>query len=251
VTPLPVRAEYLNVWREDLSDFVPVDVLETCTDFAVHERPPQPGITYTAFCDAAGGTDSDSFTLAVAHYDKAHETVIMDLCRERAPRFVPAAVIAEFAQLLKLYRISSVMGDSFAGGFHADEWTRNGITFRSYPRTTSENYLHALPLLLSGRVQLIDSSKLRAQLASLERHVLAGREVVRHPAGGFCSRRHRCRRRWCDRGGKTGCGGAGSADRDADYHQRHGTIRDPTDAGLTTTQKFYKYFAETPWRPYW
>lgn len=182
MTPLPVRAEYLNVWREDLSDFVPVDVLETCTDFAVHERPPQPGITYTAFCDAAGGTDSDSFTLAVAHYDKAHETVIMDLCRERAPRFVPAAVIAEFAQLLKLYRISSVMGDSFAGGFHADEWTRNGITFRSYPRTTSENYLHALPLLLSGRVQLIDSSKLRAQLASLERHVLAGREVVRHPA---------------------------------------------------------------------
>ena len=74
------------------------------------------------------------------------------------------------------------MGDSFAGGFHADEWTRNGITFRSCPRTTSENYLHALPLLLSGRVQLIDSSKLRAQLASLERHVLAGREVVRHPA---------------------------------------------------------------------
>lgn len=69
---------------------MPVDVLETCTDFAVHERPPQPGITYTAFCDAAGGTGSDSFTLAVAHYDKAHETVIMDLCRERAPRFVPA-----------------------------------------------------------------------------------------------------------------------------------------------------------------
>ena len=161
---------------------MPVDVLETCTDFAVHERPPQPGITYTAFCGAAGGTGSDSFTLAVAHYDKAHETVIMDLCRERAPRFVPAAVTAEFAQLLKLYRISSVMGDSFAGGFHADEWTRNGITFRSCPRTTSENYLHALPLLLSGRVQLIDSSKLRAQLASLERHVLAGREVVRHPA---------------------------------------------------------------------
>ena len=110
--------------------------------------------------------------------------------------------------------------------------------------------MHALPLLLSGRVQLIDSSELRAQLASLERHVLAGREVVRHPAvasahddiaaaaaGAIAA--------------VTGCGGAGSADRDADYHQRHGTIRDPTDAGLTTTQKFYKYFAETPWHPYW
>jgi len=29
--------------------------------------------------------------------------------------------------------------------------------------------------------RLIDSSTLRVQLASLERHVLAGREVVRHP----------------------------------------------------------------------
>ncbi len=176
------RAEYLNIWREDLSDFVPLDVVESCTDFGVHEWPPQPSIQYTAFCDAAGGTGSDSFTVAIAHHNKSPDTVVVDLVRERAPRFVPAAVIGEFAQLLKLYRISSVMGDSFAGGFHADEWTRNGITFRSCPRTTSENYLHALPLLLSGRVRLIDSSKLRAQLSSLERHVLAGREVVRHPA---------------------------------------------------------------------
>jgi hypothetical protein len=176
------RAEYLNIWREDSSDFVPLEVVESCTDFDVHERSPQPSITYTAFCDAAGGTGSDSFTLAVAHYDKAHETVIVDLCRERKPRFVPRDVIAEFAQLLKLYGVTSVISDAFAGGFHADEWTRNGITFRSCHRTTSENYLHALPLLLSGRVRLIDSSMLRAQLASLERHVLAGREVVRHPA---------------------------------------------------------------------
>jgi hypothetical protein len=37
-------------------------------------------------------------------------------------------------------------------------------------------------MLLSGRVRLIDNMTLRAQLASLERHVLAGREVVRRPA---------------------------------------------------------------------
>ena len=176
------RAEYLNVWREDLSDFIPLDAVESCTDFGVHERPPQRGITYTAFCDPASGTGTDSFAVSIVHYDKAHETVVVDLLRERKPRFVPAAVVAEFAQLLKLYGISVVMSDGFAGGFHSDEWARNGITFRSCPRTTSENYLHALPLLLSARARLIDSSTLRVQLASLERHVLAGREVVRHPA---------------------------------------------------------------------
>jgi hypothetical protein len=144
------RAEYLNVWREDLSDFVPLEVVENCTDFGVHERPPQPGVVYTAFCDPASGTGTDSFTVSIGHYDKAKKTVVVDLVRERTPRFVPAAVVSEFAQLLKLYRINFVMGDSFAGGFHSDEWARNGITFRSCPRTTSENYLHALPLLLSG-----------------------------------------------------------------------------------------------------
>jgi hypothetical protein len=74
------------------------------------------------------------------------------------------------------------MSDRFAGGFAADEWTRNGIRFRPCERTTSANYLFALPLLLSGRVRLIDNATLRSQLASLERHALASGEVVRHPA---------------------------------------------------------------------
>lgn len=179
------RAEYLNVWREDLSDFVPLEVVESCTDFGVQERPPHSGVVYTRFFDPASGIGTDSFTVSIGHYDKAKKTVVVDLVRERKPRFVPAAVVAEFAQLLKLYGINFVMGDSFAGGFHSDECASNGITFRSCPRTTSENYLHALPLLLSGRVRLIDSSMLRVQLASLERHALAGREVVRHPAVAY------------------------------------------------------------------
>src|SRR6516165_6224136 len=54
--PLKAGAEFLNRWREDLSDFVPLDVIEACTDFNVSERPPLPGLNYTSFVDAAGGT---------------------------------------------------------------------------------------------------------------------------------------------------------------------------------------------------
>jgi hypothetical protein len=32
------RAEFENVWREDVSDFVPLDVIEACTDWGVTER---------------------------------------------------------------------------------------------------------------------------------------------------------------------------------------------------------------------
>ena len=175
-------AEFNNTWREDLSDFIPLEAVENCTDFGVHERPPQSGVKYFSFCDSAGGTGADSFTLSIAHYDRARDTVIVDVLREYKPRFVPRAVITELAQLLKAYGVSSVMSDNFAGNFHADEWLRASITFRSCPRTTSENYLFALPLLLSGRARLVDNATLRSQLASLERHALATGEVVRHPA---------------------------------------------------------------------
>jgi len=175
-------AEYLNRWRDDFSDFIPLDVVESCSDSGIHERPPLRNFSYVAYCDPAGGTGSDSFTIAIAHreYDQIN-TVYLDLLRERKPRFVPAAVISEYAELLRRYRIREVRGDKFAGGFHASEWQRNGITFKPSANTTAENYLHALPMLLSGRARLLDNPVLRTQLAGLERHAQAGgRETVTH-----------------------------------------------------------------------
>jgi hypothetical protein len=176
------RAEFQNIWREDLSDFIPLDAIENCTDFDVHERPPLPGIRYFAFADTAGGTGSDSFALAIAHYDRSRDLIIIDAVREYKPRFVPRLVIAELAKLLQAYGVASVMSDRFAGGFSSDEWTRNSVRFLACARNTSENYLFALPLLLAGRVRLVDGTTLRSQLSSLERHVMANTEVVRHPA---------------------------------------------------------------------
>jgi hypothetical protein len=63
-----------------------------------------------------------------------------------------------------------MQGDKFAGGFHADEWPRNGIIFSPSAKTTSENYLHALPMLVVGTCPLLDNARLRTQLAALERH---------------------------------------------------------------------------------
>ena len=173
------RAEFLNIWREDLSDFIPLDAIEACTDFAVHERAPMPNVTYVAYCDAAGGTGTDLFTLAIAHRGNPH---MLDVVRERKPRFVPAQVIAEYAEILKAYRVTKIRGDKYAIGFHADEWRNHGIEFIPCENTTSENYLSLLPLLLSGRVRLLDSMTLRGQLSSLERRVSsADRESVSHP----------------------------------------------------------------------
>jgi hypothetical protein len=94
--PARARSEYLSEWRDDLTDFIPADVIEGATDFGVRERAPDRGQTYYAFTDAAGGTGQDSFTLAIAHRGK-DGSAVLDVVRERRPRFVPAAVVAEYA----------------------------------------------------------------------------------------------------------------------------------------------------------
>jgi hypothetical protein len=179
--PFRGGAEYLGHWREDVADFAPPDAVEGATDFNIYERPPQPDTSYVCYVDAAGGTGADSFGLAIAH-KLPDQTVVLDLVRERKPRFVPAAVIAEWAPLLKSYGISEVRGDGFGGGFHSDEWTRNGITFTASEHTTSENYLYLLPMLLSRRARLINNTTLRNQLCGLERSISSGKEKITHAA---------------------------------------------------------------------
>jgi hypothetical protein len=171
-------AEFLNIWREDIADFLPIDVIEACTDWGVHERPSVAGIYYFAFTDAAGGTGKDSFTLAIAHVDG--DKIVIDLIRERQPRFVAADVIKEYADLLRSYGIGTVMSDNWGGGLHADEWVRNRIEFRKCPYDKSENYLRSLPLLMAKRGLLLDHAKQRLQLAGLERRVSGGHETIGH-----------------------------------------------------------------------
>jgi hypothetical protein len=181
--PARAKSEYLATWREDLSDFVPVDVIDACTDWGVRERPPLPKIGYRAFVDAAGGTGTDSFTMAIAHTDDGG-AVVLDVLRERKPRFVPAAVVAEYAELLRSYGITEVVGDRNAAAWCSDEFERRGVRYRPAVKPKSEIYLSALPQLLAGRARLLDNSRLRQQLAGLQRRVHpGGRESVDHLPG--------------------------------------------------------------------
>lgn len=182
--PSRARAEYLSLWREDIDDLIPADVIDGATDRGVIERAPEPGIRYTAFTDAAGGTGQDSFTLGIAHRNR-DGSAILDVLRERRPRFVPAAVVSEFADVCRAYRCASVTGDRYAAAWCSDEWSRNGIKYVPSERTASEIHVAGLPLLLAGRARLLDSDRLRTQLGALERRVHAGgRESVDHPPSG-------------------------------------------------------------------
>jgi hypothetical protein len=176
--PARAKSEYLAEWREDLSDFVPSEVIEGCTEWTCHERPFDPRFKYCAFTDAAGGTGSDSFTLAVAHRETDGRAVL-DVLRERRPRFVPAHVVSEFADLLHRYHCREVTGDRFSGGWCASEFQAHRINYRPSALSKSELYLAVLPMLSAGDAVLLDDERLRRQLSELERRAHAGnRESV-------------------------------------------------------------------------
>lgn len=180
--PSSAAAEYGAEFRTDVEQFVSLDVVEACVPPGVTEWPRDAKHQYFAFADPSGGS-SDSYTLAIAH--KEGQRAILDAVRERKPPFSPEAVTAEFAGLLKLYGISTVYGDKYAGEFPRELYRNHGITYRTAAKTRSELYLDMLPGLNSGSIDLLDVPKLVTQIVGLERRVARGaRESIDHAPNG-------------------------------------------------------------------
>lgn len=122
-------------------------------------------------------------TLAIGHAEERDgaTTVVLDCIRERRPPFSPEDVTAEFCALLGTYRVESVVGDRYGGAWCQEPFQRRCIRYEPADRPKSDLYRDALPLLTSGQVELLDSTKLKAQLVGLERRTArGGRDTIDH-----------------------------------------------------------------------
>jgi hypothetical protein len=157
-------------------------VVETSIVPGRYELPAVTGTNYTAFVDPSGGS-SDSMTIAVAHRDKG-DRLILDAIRERRPPFSPAAVVEEFAALLKTYRLSRIVGDRYGGEWPRERFREHGITYETSERTKSEIYLESLPRLNGAQIELLDNPRLANQIIGLERRTArGGKDSIDHGPG--------------------------------------------------------------------
>ncbi len=180
--PDAASAEYGAEFRSDLSDFVPRDVVTAATAQGRFEIAPIAGLSYVAFVDPSGGTGMDSMTLAVAHRDG--ERAILDAVREVRPPFSPEAVTQDFATLLKSYRVNRVQGDRYAGEWPRERFRTHGIDYDLSDRPKSDIYRDFLPVLNSGRAELLNLPRLASQLCGLERRTArSGRDSIDHSPG--------------------------------------------------------------------
>ena len=179
--PASAAAEYGAEFRDDIADFVPREVIDAVTVRGRMELLPTAGVLYRAFVDPSGGT-SDSMTLAIAH--RQGEIGVLDAVREIRPPFSPQNVVAEFAALLKAYRVHEVVGDRYAGEWPREQFRAAGVTYKLSDQPKSDLYRDALPLLNSGKVELLDVPRLASQFCGLERRTSrGGRDSIDHGPG--------------------------------------------------------------------
>ena len=181
--PASAAAEYGAEFRRDIESLIAIEAVRACVSPGVYERAPQHSITYRAYCDPSGGS-ADSMTLAIGHKDYAKQTVVTDALREVRAPFSPAAAVGEFAQLLKSYRVTKVVGDHYAGEWPGEQFAKFGISYEPSARPKSYLYVDLVPLINSRRIDLLDNTKLINQLCALERRTArSGRDSIDHPPG--------------------------------------------------------------------
>lgn len=150
--------------------------LDAAVAQGVRVRPPEPGIHYRAFADLSHGS-SDDAALAIGHLDGSRRVIDGVWTQLGRPPFDPKKVIPRFAAILRVYRISTVMADTFGtkapGLTFAADWQAAGITYRPSPLTKPQLYEHLEVALNSGEVVLPDDPVTLEQLAGLQ--VRAGR----------------------------------------------------------------------------
>ncbi|HUA81240.1 MAG TPA: hypothetical protein VL997_12760 [Dyella sp.] len=180
--PAAAASEYDAEFRDDIAQFVPREVIDACTVPDRRELLPASKVNYFAAVDPSGGS-SDSMTLGIAHEEGG--ATVLDAIREVRPPFSPEAVVADFAALLKSYRIRTVVGDRYGGEWCREPFRGHGIEYQLAELSASEIFRDALPLLTSGNAQLLDLPRLSNQLAALERRTSrSGRDLISHPPGG-------------------------------------------------------------------
>lgn len=136
--------------------------------------PPQPGISYVAFCDMSGG-GADDATLAIAHTQNG--IGILDLLMDQGPRvsktFSVADMVKKFVKVLRQYRCPVVTGDNYAKRWPVDAFEKGdehgGVPYHPADLNRSQLYSAFEPLLNSGRVELLDHPKLTQQFIGLIR----------------------------------------------------------------------------------
>jgi hypothetical protein len=178
--PEAYRSEVLGEFRGGISMFFDPEALRLCVVSGRRELLPREGMRYLAHVDPSGG-GKDAFALAIGHHD--HDRVILDALRAWHSKN-PEGTVAEAADLLRRYGVSSVRGDRYSAEWSREAFRKRGIAYEWSELDKSSLFLELLPIVNSGVIELLDDEQLLRELRGLERRRgSSGRDRVDHRPG--------------------------------------------------------------------
>jgi hypothetical protein len=148
------------------SAFQPDPVMSAVTRGEPSFPRPQ-GVSCRAFVDMSGGS-SDDATLAIGYRDSDGRAVVARVMDQGPPPpFRPRDAVKRFAQVLREWGISRVVGDRYAGLTFRQDFEDAGVTYELAALTKSELYEQLEPRLNGHEVVLPDDTVLEQQLLGL------------------------------------------------------------------------------------
>jgi hypothetical protein len=132
----------------------------------VKVRHPVPGINYFFFFDGSVGT-SDDQVLAVGHREDGRSVLDLIVNQQVRPPFDPLKVIPQFAEIVRLYQGSRVVGDRLVFNIFEKAWRAENISYFMSELTAHQLYEQAQVQFNTGSALLLDDPTLESQFCSL------------------------------------------------------------------------------------
>jgi hypothetical protein len=160
------RSEWGGLFREDISQAFPFELIQSCIVPGRVELPRMANVAYRSFDDPMGGR-GDSWAKCIAH--REGDKVVIDLVRAWPPSVGVHDIAKESAEIGKLYGCKSTVGDNYAGDWPREAFLEHGVSYERCELSKSDLYLAAIPLMSSRRVELLNNDRMVKEFRRLER----------------------------------------------------------------------------------
>ena len=179
--PEDFRREYLAEFTDAVSAFLSSEAIERCVIRGRKElAPDRENQHYIAAIDAA--YKGDRFTLAIAHYDRERDMIVIDALRgwqgtAQQPLQLSTQVIPEIKALDKRYGFRTVHADQFGAQPLKEVFERNELYFEEHIFTNQSKadiYAYLRTRVSEGTIELLDHETSLRELRGLQLERLAG-----------------------------------------------------------------------------
>lgn len=184
------RVEFDAEFAEDVTTFLPQELLEAAVVDGRHELPPVAGARYVAAVDPSGG-GADAFTLAIVHPEArgGRTVIVQDVMKGwRSPRGQTIdldLVVGEIADLLARYGLYRCEGDRYAGQWPVQAFRRKSVLYEQSERDKPAAYIELEPWVTTGSIEMLDHPELVHEAGLLEKRLKPGgkKPTIDHPKG--------------------------------------------------------------------